>query len=255
MATTSTVKLFFSLTSVLLCAVNAAPSSKLPKDFVVCKLKDPALNECIKNGLQSSIPLLSKGVPNLGLLPLDPMRITTLDINQGTGSVKIKLSLKDVEILNFHTLVIDELNCDPKTYSLNLTLHTKEPIRVESLYTSKGSILIMPINGNGTLKIAYDDFKANIRMVFKPELKNGNTYLVIETFYWGFTTSKMHQSYTNLIGGNKALKDNVNLFLNENWEEVLNDFKPAITEALSEYFITIAHQFFIRIPLEKMFVV
>lgn len=38
--------------------------NSLAKGFVRCKLSDPALNECIKIGLQSAYPQLSKGIQN-----------------------------------------------------------------------------------------------------------------------------------------------------------------------------------------------
>jgi len=48
--------------------------------------------------------------------------------------------------------------------------------------------------------------------------------------------------------------DNMNLFLNENWMEVLKDMQPAFERALSAAFISIAQEFFNRIPLNQIFI-
>lgn len=45
----------------------------------------------------------------------------------------------------------------------------------------------------------------------------------------------------------------MNVFLNENWEELLNDMKPAFENALGSAFIGIAQAFFKRVPLNEMF--
>lgn len=95
-----------------------------------CKKSDPGLSECIKKSLQFGVPHLVKGrileslfcsrkfmfikinvpgIPNLGLLPIDPLRITELGIDQGSGPVSIKLNFRDLDISNIGTAKINEL--------------------------------------------------------------------------------------------------------------------------------------------------
>lgn len=53
--------------------------------------------------------LSSAGIPSLGLLPLDPIRVTSLVVDQGVGAVKLKLKFRDLDILNMNSSAIDEL--------------------------------------------------------------------------------------------------------------------------------------------------
>lgn len=39
----------------------------------------------------------------------------------------------------------------------------------------------------------------------KPVLRNGNTYLEVQSLDWKFTTSKMHLKMNNLFNGDKVL--------------------------------------------------
>jgi len=48
--------------------------------------------------------------------------------------------------------------------------------------------------------------------------------------------------------------DNMNLFLNENWMELLKEMQPAFEKALSSAFISIAQEFFNRVPLNQIFI-
>lgn len=49
------------------------------------------------------------GVPSLGLMPVDPLRITQLSIDQGTGPVSIKLDFRDLDIKNIKAVKINSL--------------------------------------------------------------------------------------------------------------------------------------------------
>lgn len=46
----------------------------------------------------------------------------------------------------------------------------------------------------------------------------------------------------------------MNVFLNENWMELSNEMQPAFEEALSTAFVSIAQQFFDRIPINQIFI-
>lgn len=45
-------------------------------------------------------------MPSLNLIKVDPLKITALEINQGTGPVSINLKFKDLEIINFKFVLV-----------------------------------------------------------------------------------------------------------------------------------------------------
>jgi len=49
------------------------------------------------------------GVPSLGINQMDPLRISTLLIDQGKGPVSIKLDFKDLDISNLKSIIIDKV--------------------------------------------------------------------------------------------------------------------------------------------------
>jgi len=49
------------------------------------------------------------GVPSLGILKMDPLRIDKLLIDQGSGPVSIKLDFKNLDISNLKSIVIDKI--------------------------------------------------------------------------------------------------------------------------------------------------
>lgn len=46
----------------------------------------------------------------------------------------------------------------------------------------------------------------------------------------------------------------MNIFLNENWRELLNEMQPYFEGAVTAVFASMAEQFFSRIPLNQIFI-
>lgn len=44
----------------------------------------------------------------------------------------------------------------------------------------------------------------------------------------------------------------MNIFLNENWRDLLNELQPSIEEVFSVVIKDVAHQFLSRIPLKQL---
>jgi len=245
------------ITCSLVCVIGivlAAPATvKLPKGFVQCKRNDPGLGECIKNSLQHAIPHLVKGVPSLGLYPIDPLRITALGIDQGTGPVSIKLNFRDLDISNIGTVKINEVYADLDNYNITLNVDFDKPIILDGNYDIKGKVIILPITGDGLSKIVLENLKAKINVYLTPVVKNGHTYVDIKDLILTFTTTKMRLRLDNLFKGDKALGANMNTFLNENWREILGELQSNFENALAAAFAGVAQQFFSRVPYNQVF--
>lgn len=63
----------------------------------------------------------------------------------------------------------------------------------------------------------------------------------------------MYLNLENLFNGNKALGDNMNLFLNENWQIILQELKPAVRETLAQILSGIINSVFDKLPYSDLF--
>ena len=88
-------------------------------------------------------------------------------------------------------------------------------------------------------------------------LTGENTTNLNETdkIYWDyfFFLKRLYIKFTNLFNGDKALGDNMNLFLNDNWNDILNELKPSINEAFTEIYVNVFNDVFNHIPYDEMF--
>jgi Haemolymph juvenile hormone binding protein (JHBP) len=97
----------------------------------------------------------------------------------------------------------------------------------------------------------------DIKLKFAPTvvMKDGKEYLSIPSnkFKLVFETSRMYLRLDGLFNGNKALSDNMNLFLNENWQIILQELKPAVRNTLSQIVTSIISKFLDKVPYSAMF--
>ncbi|XP_060835524.1 protein takeout-like [Rhopalosiphum padi] len=227
--------------------------SWLAKEFVKCHISDLEFDECVRSGLQSAIPQLATGIPSLGLHKMDPLRISRLGIDQGTPSIKLKLNFKDLDIINMRSLIIKKAIYDPVNFSMSIESEAQQPIVLQGLYEMNGQILVLPIIGNGQCKISLENFKLTGILQMTQTLKNGSIFLGVQDLSWKFTTSRIHIWFDNLFNGNKALGNHMNIFLNENWQELFDEMQSAFEQALSSAFIGIIQKFFNQVPLKQIF--
>lgn len=126
-------------------------------------------------------------------------------------------------------------------------------IDIVGKYKINGRVLVLPIQGEGNAKLAFDN--ATLVIKYKPKLvlKKDKQFVQTEKFKLDFDTSRLHIKLENLFNGDKALGDNMNQFLNDNWHDILTELKPAIVYAVEEILKGIINRIFAKIPYEDVF--
>jgi len=230
----------------------AASVGKLPPTFKVCRRSNPQLDKCVESAVQSAIQDLVKGYPPLGIYSVDPLEILAIDIDQGTGPVSINLKFRNLKIYGFKNARVSNLKVDlsiPK-----ITAKAKfGKIMLKGKYIIDGKVLILPIKGDGDTVLTLDDVTADVEIVGKDFKRDGKIFVKITKFGFKLDTKKLSMKFQNLFNGDKALGDNMNRFLNENWSEILNELKPAIQDTFGAAFAEISNRIFTRVPFTDIF--
>lgn len=76
---------------------------------------------------------------------------------------------------------------------------------------------------------------------------------MIWQFYYFENNSRLYLRFENLFNGDKALGENMNLFINENWMDILGELKPGITEAFSQILGNLIDAIFKKISYDDIF--
>lgn len=64
---------------------------------------------------------------------------------------------------------------------------------------------------------------------------------------------RLRLQLTNLFSGNRALGDNMNKFINDNWMDILNELKAPIISGFGDLFKIIINHVFNSFPYAEIF--
>ncbi|XP_047098153.1 protein takeout-like [Schistocerca piceifrons] len=231
---------------------HLATAAKLPASFKRCKAGDPQLGGCMKEAIKVAVGELAKGAPSLGVLPIDPLAISALSIGRGSGPVDVSLDFKDLTIHGLSSAVIETASFDTKTLSLDMQTRFPGPVSLLGQYRIDGKVLVLPITGEGRCNLTFADLTTTAKIRAEKVVKDGQTYGRVLSFGFSLQPQRLHMDFENLFNGDKALGDNMNKFLNENWQEILKELQPAVEEAFGATFKEIVNRIYQRVPYKDL---
>lgn len=119
-------------------------------------------------------------------------------------------------------------------------------------YIMGGRVLLLPINGRGKCKLDFHGWDSDWKIKTKVVEKNGKQYMTVDESKLLFKANRLTMKFENLFN-DKQLSDTMNGFLNENWQEILNELKPSLSETISQILISILSGTFSRIPYNDIY--
>ncbi|KAI4499870.1 hypothetical protein M0802_005126 [Mischocyttarus mexicanus] len=226
---------------------------ELPSFFKICHRNDPQLNKCMKENIEIFRPQLNKGIPELNIPPYNPFYINRIDFNQTSGSISLNSTFTDVKIFN-------AFNSDVKYFKYEVDknrLKVKQNIphiEMISEYYLNGKIMMLALSGVGLASINITDIDYTLKIDFEPyhEPKTNQEYFRVNDLQVDFNIRNAKIHLNNLFNGDKLLEETINIFLNNNWRLILDEFKPALVRNISEIIINIIDKIFTIYPIDTL---
>jgi hypothetical protein len=191
-----------------------------------------------------------------GLPKIDPLLIEKMDIEQGgNNSVQIHLKFRKVNLFGLsdaRVYKISGFQADPERNKLEIKFKTPLGV-IEGPYSINGKILVLPIQGKGNIKLELQNLDITLKFLTKKVVKNGKIFMEIEKSKFSYDVTGGKVNFTNLFNGDKALGDNMNAFLNENWKILLEELRKPISTSFSEVFKNLMNKAFEGGPYEEFF--
>jgi hypothetical protein len=229
-------------------------AAKLPATFKLCKKKDPNVIECLQTAVQLAIRELKPGLPALHLMPLDPLAVTKITIQDGAGRpVRLNLEFNNVKAIGFSTSKITAATADLDKRILEA--HGIMPAAaLEADYVMDGQFLILPLKGKGKCKIDFIGMNATVRLEAEPQTKSGKVYWNVVKFEVNINSlDNFKVRFDNLFNGDEALSESTNKILNENWQQLWKELQPSLEETFAAVFLQYSNDIFSRVPEEDIF--
>ncbi|XP_021929744.1 protein takeout-like [Zootermopsis nevadensis] len=239
-------------TAILLTLLHITVGANLPDQFKLCHVTEPETSSCLKVAVQDALQRIgTTGIPSLNLGPLEPMFVKEVKVDQGgRGPVSVKLQFTNLKIYGIPESSVTKFALN--NYEMKAESLTPE-FKFEADYVMDGQVLVLPIKGKGRCVISLDSLTTIHDIRGKPVTRGGETYLDLEKYIINMSTKKLHLSFKNLFNGDKALGDTMNTFLNENWEVIFTELRPALERAFGNVFLEYSRNIFNNVPFNNIF--
>ncbi|KAL3277269.1 hypothetical protein HHI36_012620 [Cryptolaemus montrouzieri] len=206
---------------------------QLPNYIRKCSLKHN-LRECAIKSANDAIPFIVKGDPAYDIPNLSPLRIPFMSLIK---TKDMSLNLTDVNIQGLdQAKLIDFVpaNVDKMLFDIVLAI---PKVTINADYSIDGKIMIMPVNAKGRISLFLNNGVYTYTVVIKAVEINGENHYQIEGQKLEFRFDKISSDLESLTSTDETIGsfpvEQVNELLNENWNTLLRDFGPLVSDAVS----------------------
>ncbi|XP_014289107.1 protein takeout [Halyomorpha halys] len=223
--------------------VNSTPEFIKP-----CYRKDPNLNDCLRQAFDHLRPYLSRGVPEIKLQPMEPLRIQKMAMENGNGAVRVRALFSNITVHGATNYTILDVRGDVRNYKIDLILSIPR-IETTGSYEVSGNVLLLPVRSRGDFWALFSNITGIATIFGKEVLKGGVPFMKTERLLVDFKLARSRFKIRDLLNANNILGEAMNHFLNQNSNEIIEEMKPAASAAIGKHFKSTINAAFLQVPI------
>uniref|UniRef100_A0A6P7G0V0 Uncharacterized protein LOC114334786 n=1 Tax=Diabrotica virgifera virgifera TaxID=50390 RepID=A0A6P7G0V0_DIAVI len=191
-----------------------------------CKESEPDYGKCVWEGFHNVWPFFMKGIPELGVLGLDPFRMKMFAVNSTVGNlIKIDAVCENAEVTGLANTVIQDLKADPIKHYGEIRLFI--PWMYANFdYDVKGQLLVIPLESKGHFEGNFTETQVLVKGDLKTYLKDGVEYFKTGKLYLKARIGNGWVKLTSLEKEFQYAADIITDFYNENPRRVMDAINP-----------------------------
>ncbi|XP_069358102.1 circadian clock-controlled protein daywake-like [Maniola hyperantus] len=211
-----------------------------------CHLEDTT---CMVNAFQKAIPNFSKGLPEWGIDVMDPMEF---DKPVQFDMIGLSLHFSGGLLKGIRNIIINTIKWDRSKGTLYVEYRAPS-YSLSGKYKAGGKVLVLPITGDGDMKIKIKNMGVKLMVFLDEYKKNNKTHVSIKKYNYDFKVyGNARYNLTNLFNGRKDLGDPVLKFINDSWEVVTKEFGRPMMDAVALKILKNVNRFLARAPMEDL---
>ncbi|XP_022209950.1 circadian clock-controlled protein daywake-like [Drosophila obscura] len=244
----STVVLSLQLITVYRCqALNIS-------DIQRCRFGD---SDCIIASMNSIIRRYPKGIPALGLKPIDVVDILDSQIwnNDQRGAVWFNFKMFDQVNYGFENTTITKVGgFDKNPTTSHIEIFGEIPSLIhKGRYTAAGKLLLIKINTTGEFISDFQNFKFSLKLKVLLEYRNNKRYLKMYELAPRVSLDRWIIWLDDFFHENTDLTILVNQVFNAHWVEFWNELEPSILSVFRSVFTRMIEDIFEKVSYDDLF--
>uniref|UniRef100_A0A1I8MVB9 Hemolymph juvenile hormone binding protein (JHBP) n=1 Tax=Musca domestica TaxID=7370 RepID=A0A1I8MVB9_MUSDO len=213
-----------------------------------CPRHNPNEDKCFRKFFEGCFPALATGIPEIGVNGFEPLHIDQVSVQKGSGNLILAGGFQNLVIRGPSNATVKRAVLDLEKKILNFELEIPL-LRIRAQYNLNGHILVLPLVGNGDVRLALKDVKTAVYT--KISLRNAPEEVIhIDDMKVTFNVGSMRIHLNNLFNGNEILAASINSFLNQNGNDVIAELRPDLEKGLADIFHGLWNNVFSKIPLK-----
>ncbi|KAG8232433.1 hypothetical protein J437_LFUL012863 [Ladona fulva] len=189
---------------------------------------------------------MKNGIPKLNIPPIEPMKISSIVIDEGGGMTKLRAAFENLQVYGLSNYTTVYAKSDPKNYRFTLGIKYGQ-LKIVGDYDISGRLLLVPIKGSGKFWSILNGINADSYNV----LQIANNELSLVKTQTDFDVGRMRVRLDNLFGGDPILGETINGFLNEQSPEIIRELKPQFSEEIDKLILSVFGKALSKLPVEK----
>ncbi|KAH8397121.1 hypothetical protein KR215_009173, partial [Drosophila sulfurigaster] len=224
------------------------------KDIQKCHF---GASKCLVDSMNYVIKHYSKGLPQIGLNPIDVVDIGDMNLvrTRENGGLWVVVNITNALNHGFENTTITKVEgFDKDPTKKYLTIWGRIPRLIhKGHFTARGHISVIPINLSGDSASEFQNLKFKLKLKGIIEFRNNKRYLKLYQIHPIVKIDRWIVRMEDLFKENTDLTIIVNKLFNERWLEIWNEWEPAVLESFSKVFLSLVQDTFNKISYDDMF--
>ncbi|XP_017074737.2 protein takeout [Drosophila eugracilis] len=228
----------------LCCCIPAITSGAgLPEDVEKCNFGD---STCLVRSINALIKLYPKGIPEIGLPPLDAYNFSESIILESPHRGPIWINFRTLDNVNkgFNNATVTHVEgflYEPNQKQIVLKARLPRLLH-EASYHMEGRVMLFAFNTTGRLTSDFQNFRITLTIKALVEYRNGKRYLKIYNLVPSVALDRWIVRLDDLYKENSDVAILMNQVLNDKWVEVWNELQPGMIKSFHHWFHCPAQQ-------------
>lgn len=248
-STTTLVSAIVLLVCCLRSVHGYLPIDAKPEYVHQCNKSDPQLNECIRTTLNHLRSYVVKGIQEINVPPIEPLIIQKMQMENGHGPVKMRGIFSNMTIYGASNYTVLSVKSDLNKYRVDFGLYLPY-IEATGNYDVNGNVLLLPVRSRGEFWASFNNVTALAKLYGIEVMKDGVKFMKIDRLGVGFKLQNPYFKIKDVINRNNVIGEAMNVFLNENALEIIEEMKPAASQAIGKHFKNFLNTAFLQVPLK-----
>ncbi|ALC46324.1 CG7079, partial [Drosophila busckii] len=227
----------------------------LAEDVTKCRFGDV---ECIKDSMNALIKQYPRGIPGMGLKPIDVVDFKGWEVFKTAPNGRIWLTFKYFNTTNygFENMTITEVkgfSKDPT--ATRMEIHGYIPSLIhKGIYAASGRIWFINVNSTGKAMSDLQKVQFTLKLKVILEYRDNKRYLRIDELVPIMEISRWIFSLHEFFAENTDLTIAVNRVINDNWVVFWNELEPTILGLYTSVFTNLISDVFDKVSYDDMFI-